>query len=543
EFDPGSAYMPFSSQLDFLGNPVPYWYYVSQNNLQKEQIPSKKDMEEDLAEFIEQKINGCLFDKYYEQGFIISMGDPKAKVSIEDEKIEINLNMGLNLGKDEEEFLINDHSVVVKSQLGNLYNSARKIYDYEQETLFLENYAVDTLRLYAPVDGVEMTCSPLVWSAEEVFNELKLAIEANTMALKTKGGDYSVKNKEDEYFIVDISVDENVRFLNSKNWSYGFEVTPSEESIMIAKPTGNQPGLGILGFCYVPYHFIYNVRYPVLVQLYSGSEIFQFPLAVVLQGNVPREALEGSAASFEKPELCEYKNTFVEVNTFDKRLNRVGADISYQCFGTTCDIGKSSFVAPLEEMFPQCVNGYILARAEGYADSRYLYSTTESGYVDIILDKLYELNIDLKLDREDYNNQAIITFVSEKDSKTIVYPEMRKVELSEGQYEIRVQMYRNSSLRLDSQTHSQCMDVPASGIGGWFGVTDEKCFDVEIPAQVISNVLVGGGEQNYYILEDELERANVIEINARKLPVPTTIEQLQDNYELFESKDLDIYFT
>ena len=55
EFEPGSEYMPFSSQLDFLGNPVPYWYYVSGNNIQKEQVPSKGEMESSLESFIEGK--------------------------------------------------------------------------------------------------------------------------------------------------------------------------------------------------------------------------------------------------------------------------------------------------------------------------------------------------------------------------------------------------------------------------------------------------------------------------------------------------------
>ena len=48
--------MPFSSQLNFLGDFIPYWYYVSGNNIQKEQMPSKNDMEEQLEEFIEEKI-------------------------------------------------------------------------------------------------------------------------------------------------------------------------------------------------------------------------------------------------------------------------------------------------------------------------------------------------------------------------------------------------------------------------------------------------------------------------------------------------------
>jgi len=542
DFEPGSAYMPFSSQLDFLGNPIPYWYYVSGNNIQEEQVPSREDMEDQLEEFVENKIIGCIFDKYYEQGFEINQGDPKAKVNIIDNWVEVKLDLDLSIEKEEDNVLIRSHKVVVKSKLGNLYDSAKKIYEQEQRNLFLENYAVDTLRIYAPVDGVKLTCSPMALSADEIFDELQEAIEANTLALKTKGGDYSLKDKENKYFIVEVSVDEDVRFINSKEWANSFEVAPSEGNVLIAKPVGNQPGLGILGFCYVPYHFVYNVRYPVLIQVQNGQEIFQFPVAVVVQGNKPREALDASAVEIGLPELCKYKNSLVKVNTYDTELNPVEADISYECFGTNCEIGKTSLTTSLEEEFPQCVNGYILAKAEGYEDAKYLYSTTESGSVDIVLDKLYEVNLDLTLDNKIYTKDAIISFVSDKSSKTIVYPGQKSVKLSEGQYEIQVYIYRNSSIKLEETTQEQCMEVSQSGLGGLFGLTKEKCFDIKIPSQVISNALSGGGKENYYILESELETLNTIEINADSLPLPKSIEQLQNNYLLFEDKNLEVYF-
>ncbi len=542
DFEPGSAYMPFSSQLDFLGNPIPYWYYVSGNNIQKEQVPSKEEMEEQLGKFIEWKITNCIFDKYYEQGFEISQGEPKAKISINYNDVNVDLNMGLNIEGKENSALVKDHKLVIKSKLGGLYNSAKKIYEYEQKNLFLENYAVDILRLYAPVDGVELTCSPMIWGADEVFDKLQEAIEANTLSLKTKGGSYSLKNKENEYFIADISVDADTRFINSKEWPNSFEVLPSDGSILMAKPIGNQPGLGILGFCYVPYHFVYNIKYPVLIQVQNGDEIFQFPVAVVIQGNKPRKALDVTAVEVGLPELCKYKNVLVDVNTYDTKLNPVEADISYECFGTTCEIGNTSLTASLEKEFPQCVNGYILVKAEGFEDAKYLYSTTKSGSADIILDKLYELNVNLKLDDKDYAKDAIISFISDKSSKTVVYPGQKNVKLTEGQYEVQVYIYKNSSLKLEETTKEQCMEVPQSGLGGLFGLTKEKCFDIKIPAQIISNALSGGGKENYYILESELENSNSIEINAGSLPLPKSIEQLQDNYLLFENKKLEIYF-
>ncbi|KKL71390.1 hypothetical protein LCGC14_2095370, partial [marine sediment metagenome] len=93
DFEPGSRYMPFSSQLDFLGNPIPYWYYVSGNNIQKEQIPSKNNMEEQLGDFIEEKISNCRFDEYYEQGFEITFEESEIDVIINDNVVKLNMDM------------------------------------------------------------------------------------------------------------------------------------------------------------------------------------------------------------------------------------------------------------------------------------------------------------------------------------------------------------------------------------------------------------------------------------------------------------------
>ena len=117
-----------------------------------------------------------IFETYYEEGFVINFGEPRVDVNIKDDKIAIDLKMGLGIEKGEESAFISSHDVIVDSQLGNLYKSAKKIYDYEQKELFLEDYAVDILRLYAPVDGVELSCSPLTWNADEVFDELQDAI-------------------------------------------------------------------------------------------------------------------------------------------------------------------------------------------------------------------------------------------------------------------------------------------------------------------------------------------------------------------------------
>ncbi len=534
EFEPGSSYMPFSSQLNLFGNPIPYWYYVSGNNIQREQIPTEQDMEKSLADFIDDRISYCNFDNYYEDGFEISLGESKTVVDMKKGDVVVSMNLDLSVNKGEDSVVVSNHNVEVKSKIFDLYTSAMKLYEKEQEELFLENYGVDTLRLFAPVDGVELTCSPLVWSAEEIFDDLKNAIETNTLALSTE----NPISSEEKYFYVDTGINENVRFINSKDWANSFEVLPSEGVSLIAMPVGNQEGLGILGFCYVPYHFVYNLNYPVLVQIYDGDEIFQFPLAVVIQGNQPRKSLDTSAKNIEN-EFCKDKNSFTSVNLFDSDLNSVDAQISYECFGTTCYIGESSS-GSLDAQFPQCVNGYILVRAEGFDEMKYLYSSVAEGNVNIVLNKLYELDVDLSVGDLRYNEPAIIYFTSDSGSKIVSYPEQTKVNLSEGDYEISVYVYKNSSINFQETTTEQCIDVAQTGIGGLLGFTEKKCFDITVPAQIVSNVLAGGGKQDYSISNNLIKSSSTIKINANKFSTPRTIEELQSNYLLFEENGLEV---
>jgi hypothetical protein len=534
EFEPGNSFMPFSSQLNFFGTQIPYWYYVSGNNIQKTQVPTKLNMEQSLAAFISDKIRECNYDAYYEQGFDIVQGEPSATVTINDKDVNVNLNMEMTINYKNDTALVKNHKTTFKSNLGSLYSSAKTVYDKEQKELFLEEYAIDNLDLYAPVDGTEITCSPKVWNADDVFSDLKTAIETNTLALSTE----TPKTNDEKYFYVDAGVSNGVRFINSAAWANSFEVNPSDDNFLIANPVGNQQGLGILGFCYVSYHFVYNVKYPVLVQVYSGDETFQFPMAVVLLGNKARAPTNATAESVSS-DLCPYKNTMQTVSTYDTDLNSVPALISYECLGQTCRIGNSSS-GELTATFPQCNNGYIVAKADGYQETKYLYSTISEGSASVIMNKLYGLGVNLKLNGQDYNGQAMIYFTSDSDSKVVSYPDQKTVKLTEGDYNISVYIYRNSTITFPQTTRKECTKVASSGIAGLFGLTQEKCFDVTIPQQIITNSLAGGGKQSYYFYEDDLKNFNSIEINAPSLSTPTTIDELQKNYFTFDTKELEV---
>ncbi|MBM3247473.1 hypothetical protein FJZ17_02960, partial [Candidatus Pacearchaeota archaeon] len=71
EFIPGNVYAPFSSELDFMGTGVPYWYYISSSGVVKEQVPSKKQIEKQFNNYLKERASICNFDSFTDQGYQI----------------------------------------------------------------------------------------------------------------------------------------------------------------------------------------------------------------------------------------------------------------------------------------------------------------------------------------------------------------------------------------------------------------------------------------------------------------------------------------
>ena len=102
-----------------------------------------------------------------------------------------------------------------------------------------------------------------------------------------------------------------------ESWPTRIEIWPAENSLLVAEPIGLEQGLGILGFCYVPYHFVYDFSYPVMIQLFSGDEMFQFPVVVSIDKNKPRLALDAVSQPDVVKQLFEYKHTKIKVETLN----------------------------------------------------------------------------------------------------------------------------------------------------------------------------------------------------------------------------------
>lgn len=548
EFLPGNDYNPFSSHLFFLGNPVPYWFGVSGNNLVIDNVPLVSEMENEIEFYISERVNECDFSQFLAQGFFVENdNDLKVDVSVEESRVVVKLNAPLAVRKEDRSARRSSHEVFVDSKLKKLYDAAIDVYSAEKNYIFLENYALDVLQSYAPVDGVEIQCSPKIWKTPDVVKELKDALSANIAAVRFEGPFLREDEVDDKYFTVNAQVNEMVNLMYlPEQFPSKIEVTPASQAVMIAEPVGTQEGLGAMGFCYVPYHFVYDVSFPVLVQIGDGFENFQFPMVVIIDNNLPRNATLEDLVEENEFDVCAFAEGDAVINTYDSKLNPVEADVSYSCFDSLCGLGKTKLsgeTAVLQAKIPICLNGQLIAQAEGYADSKVSFSSNSETLGEIILQKEYPVDVSLRMaGRTTGNMTAVVHFTSDEGySKTAILPESKTLNLKEGLYDIKVFVYGNSNVVIPATRKRECFQVSRGGIIGVFGATKEECVDVEIPSVTIDYALRGGGKTTSYILESELN-VGKFTIDVSELPKPTSIEQLQYNHEVFDTLGVQLEF-
>ncbi len=538
EFVPGNSYMPFSSELDFFGQGLPYWMYVSNNNVLTEQVPTITDMERQLENYISERLMYCNFEILERQGYDVFVSEGESFVSINEDSVDIEVINPVNMYYESNSINMGRHTFSVETKLGKYYDMAKKIYDYEKSGMFLEQYTLDVLWNYAPVDGIEYKCENIVYDDSEIRKGIYEGLDANMNSIKLKGDYYDLNEENSDYFVVDAGFDsdDNINVMYDTDWTTRIEFYGDR----IADPIGMIPGINMFGFCYVPYHFVYDINFPVLIQVWNDDFVFQFPVSVIIDNNNPREALSSSEDNInvEASKVCKRSISEISVYTFDSDYNSVEASLDFRCLDARCDIGGTEVdgtgYATFEGKVPECVNGIIVASASGYVDSNFIISTNEEDLADIMLYKKYSL----KLNLEDIPRDAktIINFESEDYSTSVMYPATTDVELADGEYDISVNVFTDSSVTFPEVSERTCVDVPMGGVGSLLGLTEEKCYDVNIPEMEIQQVMIGGGYiSDQYFTDELLKDATELNIEVPIFDIPANIQEMQTNYELVDT--------
>lgn len=541
---------PFSNSLEvYDGLNVAYWYYESANGIEMSQIPSLESMELELENYINENFKECYYNIYsFEQdGYVLGLTSlVVSDVKINKNNVQVSVSAPISVNYQEVNTNINKHMVLVNTKFGEMYDSAISIMNKENEEMFLEEKTIDMMVVYdeIPFSTTEFSCEKKIWQREKVVEDMKGIVSTNIAQIRLKRLQSSGELITNQYFEIDVPQKTGINdyFIYSTSWPMQVDVSPTKGDILVGDPmTQSVPEISKflnLFFCLNNYHFVYDVKYPVLVRLTdSNGYLFQFATMVKIDNNNPR-AYNQEVVNYDdidqfSKNFCENKVMPVETRVYSESTPLADASVSYKCFSSVCYIGETNENGLLQANFPPCLNGVVMAQKEGYEISGESLSTNTENTAAIFLDKYYDLELEVKtvnlddsytrLIQDGY--QAVIQFENlDNGYVTMVTHEDEQIKLTNGNYKITEYLITPADLQIElkSDSFTQCVSVPKPGVLGLF-LKEDKCFDTQIENSELTEAIVGGATFEW---NQELSNAKTLTVYVPYDMMPRTQNDL-----------------
>lgn len=559
---------PFSNSLEvYDGLNVAYWYYESANGIETSQVPSLESMEIELEDYINDNFKECYYniDEFTQEGYVISL--PllvDSNVKINTNNIQVSINAPVSVSYKNVSSIIEKHMLIVDTKFGDMYESAVAIMQKENEEMFLEEKTIDMMVVYdeIPFSTTEFSCEKKIWQKNEVLEDMKGIVSTNIAQIRLDQPQSSGTLATTNYFEIDVPRKTGINdyFIYSTSWPMQIDVSPTKGDMLVGDAiTQDVPEISKflnLFFCLNNYHFVYDVKYPVLVRLTdSKGYTLQYAIMVNIDNNKPREYNE-EVANYQEVEsfsknFCDNKVVPVETRVYnnDNLQPLSDASISYKCFSSVCYIGETNGEGMLSASFPPCLNGVVIAQKEGYEISGESLSTNTQNTASVYLDKYYDLSLDIKtVDLDDgyvrsidNKYQAVIQFENLDNSYvTMVTHEDDKIKLTNGNYRVTEYLITPSDLEIEltSGAFTQCVSVPKAGLMGLF-LKEDKCFETQVEGGELTDVIVGGATFEW---NGDLSNAEKITVYVPYDMTPRTQNDLINIFTNIQSSSDDLQF-
>ncbi len=560
---PPAPYNVLSNAVDIFGEgglKVPYWSYVTPNNIERTAIPTKQEMTESLRVFVEREVDACTNDYllFSAEGYTITATPPRVEITIADEAViaEVLLNLDVTYKEINQRF--SKMKVEVDAPLGSLYTRALEIMQYESQTTFLENFTLETMAMYdeIPYSGIDMDCTPRAWLRTKMIMDLKKILALNIPTLKVAKTDYVLRTKLDEILVHDAikgsEKDMSVRFMFSENWPMLIDVIGEDGAVLRGQPltSENEASKFLLPlFCLNDYHFVYDIQYPIVVQLSKDDYMFQYGIMSVIDNNQPKKNTVIVPQFSEGPTVCDRADTEVRVvasgiASDGTPVPMKDVDVSLQCVFEECSLGTTRDEvggAALVTFVPSCLGGQLVGSKPGYHQGRSTVDTMDGGIISVALEPYHSLPVDVYIQdgtqtRVPYDTETVFFQFQNEDKDyftSYMYPSDAPLQLIAGSYTVDATLLveTDQGFHFDKQTIEICVDAPKKGIGGFAGMTEKECSQQVIEPMDLDTVLVGGGSYGWSVAQSILATSNKIVLYAKRGPTPTTLTALNSVYE------------
>ncbi len=561
---PLSIVNEFSTSLATIpgGSATAYWYYEQSNRVPVNKEPTKQTLQKELEQYIDTHLTNCLDYHTFETiGYRFTTANPVSTVSIADTNVKATLHYPVTIYYKATTNQLTTTTITIPTALGTLFATAKNFFDVTNQQLYFENKTLDFITIYdqLPSSGVDFNCAPKTWTKTEVRNDFKTVLEKNLPFLKPVSNTHDFKDP----FLVNTAVatPKNVQIDIQYNPAWPLQLNfigRDTDEVLTGEPfTTNNKLTGILTpiFCLNQYHFVYTVKYPLLVTVRKGDEYFQYAYQVVIDHNQPRTATiqpeDHAIILNENSPLCTAGSQALTISTLanDAAGNYralPGTSVALQCVDALCNLGTSNARGELNVQTPACINGQLRGHKQGYQTGTATLTTTEPGSISIVLDKTYTPTVDtLIMDNGERTlqtgEQAFIT-LSRSDasgSTMIIQPGTTTVDLTAGTYYVRSYLLTNNpgGITIADRIVKACVDVPKKGILGVLGVTEKNCLDKTVKGTTIDQAISGGNDYDFTITEDDLQNNNHITFFIPYYGTPRTYDALTKvNEKITKSK-------
>ncbi|MFH1971886.1 MAG: hypothetical protein ABIJ18_00225 [archaeon] len=566
---PSSGQNTFSNNLQmFDGGDLrtAYWFYEAANGVEKEQIPTKEEMEQEIADYVNENLARCVDeDDVLLNQYNVDAGEIFTEVEILDDSVHFIVNYPLHIEVDEFSFDYPAFYIEQEVPLGKMYDSAVEVMNSENEDFVFEELTYDMIVLYEdiPDSWTDFECEKKEWDLEEVEEEFKKVLLNNILAVKIKGTSYSTNTASDKgYFeldLIDNNVNYNANVLYSPNWPLSIDAYPLEDGKLVEDSYTDS---GVMGaflrslFCLHSYNFVYDIKYPLLISLYDETSdyTFQFATMVIIDNNQPRENVLGTLDYSDDSVVCdslteEMTVYALEVSESGELIELADADVSYRCVSSECNIGKTSGVkgsASLDALFPTCMNGQLIAEKEGYYKGEEIVSTLDADTASVILEKLYNLDYEIKIVgyngdvRSPTTKETVYLTLTEEEGyvASAYYPtDDNQIELIPGSYSLYGTLIKENGLDIsvNGKQFEKCVSVPMKGIAGIFGLEKDECYNVDLADVNLDSYMTGGVEMQWETDRNAMDSASKIIFYITEAGEPEEVDDLADVYSSFET--------
>ena len=156
---PVNPRVPFSNTFEISpGLKVPYWFYETSNGIQKSQVLTLNEIQQQISNYLYDNFDICVeqLNNYVDQGYVFTINNkPATEVLINDEVAISKVTLPITIEISGLTFNLNDYPIIasVKSSFGRMYKIAKDIQTEEDKTNFFEEKTFDAMIAFSEIPG------------------------------------------------------------------------------------------------------------------------------------------------------------------------------------------------------------------------------------------------------------------------------------------------------------------------------------------------------------------------------------------------------